>query len=123
MVNRSSDLTRLERIARLKAERELGKFAAINAHMAAARQRVSAMRQTLEQSYRNRAPLSLPIARIETAQAGRVARELWMAEQDAERLKPGFERIRHAAMQEFGRAEVLKELARQETRAKKTQSL
>lgn len=108
------ELARLERIARLKSERELRKFAAINAHMVAAQQRVMMMRQMLEQSYRDQAPLSVSDMRIETAQAGRIARELWTAEQDAERLKPGFERIRQAAAQEFGRAEVLKELARKE---------
>ena len=114
MVNRGKELAQLERIARLKSERELGKFAAINAHMVVAQQRVVAMRKMLEHSYRDGASLSLPDLRIETAQAGRIARELWVAEQEVERLKPGFERIRHAAMQEFGRAEVLKELARKE---------
>lgn len=118
MVTRTKALSELERIARLKAERELGKFAAINKHMSVARQRVASTRQMLEQSYRNQAPLSLSDARMETALAGRAARELWLAEHEAERLKPVFERMRRAAAQEFGRAEVLKELARREAKNK-----
>lgn len=118
MVTRAKALTQLERIARLKADRELGKFAAISKQMMAMRQRVITVREMLEQSYQNQAPLSLADTRVETAQAGRTARELWFAEQEAERLEPAFERMRRAAAQAFGRAEVLKELARREARDK-----
>ena len=112
MVKRAKMLTQLEQIARLKAERELRTFGVISQHMSAASQRVEAMRQMLEQSYRHQAPLSLSDARIEIAQAGHAARDLWSAEQEADQLRPGFERLRQVAAREFGRAEALKELAR-----------
>lgn len=114
MVSDRRKLHELEKIARLKAERELKKFAAFNAHMKAARQRVDALRAALDQSYRSTAPLSLAEARMANAQAGRAARDLQKADRELERMKPRFEVARREAAREFGRAEVLLELARRQ---------
>ncbi|RNF32906.1 hypothetical protein [Paracoccus methylarcula] len=111
MVKHAGKLAALERIARLKAERELRKFAAFNEHMQAARLRAGHLREVLEQSYRSDAPLSLPEARLANAQASRAARELRVADRELERLTPRFEQARRAAVREFGRAEALRELA------------
>ncbi|RMC33314.1 hypothetical protein [Paracoccus alkanivorans] len=118
MVNDAGKLAALERIARLKAERELRKFAAFNQHMTAARQRVEQLRNTLEQSYRSDSPLSLPEARVANAQAGRAARELRMADLELARMTPGFEQARRVAAREFGRAEALRELAQAKRRGR-----
>lgn len=104
-------LAALERIARIKAERELKKFAAFNAHMVAARGRVDSLRAALEQSYRSAAPLSVAEARMANAQAGRSARELQAAGRELARLEPRFEAARQQAAREFGRAEVLLSLS------------
>lgn len=112
MVDEIRKLAALERIARLKAERELKKFAAFSAHMTAARQRVEALQAALDQSYRSTAPLGLAEARMANAQAGRAARELRRADQELHRLRPRFDAARQDAVREFGRAEVLLELAR-----------
>lgn len=105
-------LAALERIARLRAERELKKFAAFNAHMVQARGRVEAMRASLEQSYRSVAPLTVSEARMANAQAGRSARELQQADRELARLEPRFEIARQQAAREFGRAEVLLSLSK-----------
>lgn len=117
MVADRQKLAALERIARLKAERELQRFAAFSAHMMAARQRVDGLEAVLEQSYRSAAPLGISEARMANAQAGRAARELRRADQELARLQPRFEAARQDAAREFGRAEVLLELARREAKA------
>lgn len=103
----SDKLAQLERIARIKAERELKRFAAFSLHMTQAQNRAAAMRTALDQSYRSTAPLSVAEARIANAQAGRSARELRQAEAEVARMQPRFDAARRDAAREFGRAEVL----------------
>lgn len=117
MVENAKKLAALERIARLRAERELKKFAAFSAHMNAARARVDSLQAVLEQSYSSTAPLSLPEARMANAQAGRAARELRRAGQELSRLEPRFDAAREQAAREFGRAEVLLNLTHREAEA------
>ncbi|RJL07562.1 hypothetical protein D3P06_00380 [Paracoccus aestuarii] len=123
MVDKIAQLKQLERIARLKAERQLKSFAAFNAHMTAARNRVGALHTSLEQSYDSAAPLTLPEARVANAQAGRAARELRQADQDLQRMTPRFEVARQQAAREFGRAEVLLSLGRDAERAARKERL
>lgn len=107
----SDKLAQLERIARIKAERELKRFAAFSVHMTQAQTRADAMRTALDQSYRSTAPLSVAEARIANAQAGRSARELHQAEAEVARMQPRFDAARRDAAREFGRAEVLLNLS------------
>jgi hypothetical protein len=107
VVKNSDKLAQLERIARIKAERELKRFAAFSLHMTQAQNHVGAMRTALDQSYRSTAPLSVAEARIANAQAGRSARELHQAEAEVARMLPRFDAARRDAAREFGRAEVL----------------
>ena len=113
MTRQSDKLAQLERIARLKAERELKRFAAFNLHMKQAQARAAAMRTALDQSYRSTAPLTVAEARIANAQAGRSARDLHQAEAEVARMQPRFEAARRDAVREFGRAEVLLTLSAQ----------
>ena len=111
MVRNSDKLAMLERIARIRAERELKRFAAFSLHMAQARNTAEAMRTALQQSYSSTAPLSVAEARIANAQAGRSARDLRQAESEVARMLPRFEAARRDAAREFGRAEVLLNLS------------
>lgn len=111
MVDKADRLAQLERIARIKAERELKRFAAFSLHMKHAQGQADAMRTALDQSYRSAAPLSVAEARIANTQAGRSARDLRQAEQELARMQPRFEAARRDAAREFGRAEVLLGLA------------
>lgn len=116
MVTKQQQLQALERIARIKADLELKKFAAFSHHMTQAQGRADALQLALTQSYRSAAPLSLPEARMANVQAGRSARELRQAERDILRLQPKFDAARKDAAKEFGRAEVLLSLVAQERR-------
>lgn len=111
MVGKAKTLAQLEHIARLKADRELKKFAAFNTHMVLARQRVETLHAALRQCYESSAPLSVAEARIASAQAARSAQELNRAVGDLDRMTPRFEKARADASREFGRAEVLLGLA------------
>lgn len=106
-------LAKLQKIAQLKADRELKKFAAFSLHMTHARNKADAMRAALEHSYRSAAPLTVPEARVANAQAGRSARELAHAESELRRMQPRFDAVRKDAAREFGRAQVLLTLADQ----------
>ena len=118
MVGDARKLALLERIARLKAERELKKFAAFNTHMVRAREKIETCQAALRQSYESDAPLSVAEARIANAQAARSAYELNRAFADIQRMTPRFERARAAAAREFGRAEVLLELSQKARRTR-----
>lgn len=113
MVTQADKLAALQKIAQLKADRELKKFAAFNLHMIHARNKADAMRAALEKSYDSPAPLSVSEARVANAQAGRSARELTHAEAELRRMKPRFDAVRKDAAREFGRAQVLQTLAQQ----------
>ena len=112
MVKQAETLAALEKIARIKAERELKKFAVFSQHMGRARQQAEALRTALDQCYRSTAPLGIAEARMANAQAGRSARELMQADRELAKLEPRFEAARQAAAREFGRAEVLLSLSR-----------
>ncbi|WP_282601871.1 hypothetical protein [Paracoccus sp. PARArs4] len=114
MVTRLDQLDQLERIARIRAERQLTAYAAFAAHVHAAQDRIGAARESLRQSYDSTAPLNVPEARTANAQAGRAAREVAHADQELRRILPRFEAVRQQAAREFGRAEVLARLARDE---------
>ncbi|WP_304617441.1 hypothetical protein [Paracoccus sp. (in: a-proteobacteria)] len=104
-------LSALERVARLRAEQELKKLAAFRRHVLAAHEQVEASRAAMAQSYAADAPLSVPEARMANAQAGRAARDLARAQAELARMQPRFDQMRERAGREFGRAEVLAEMA------------
>lgn len=111
MVDQAKALAALERIARLKADLELAKFAAFQKHVTVARQQVDSAQAALTQSYRSTAPLSIAEARMANVQAARSARELRKADLALARLLPRFDVARKEAAREFGRAEALREIA------------
>lgn len=119
MVDTIKQLQQLEQIARLRADRQLKTFAAFNAHMTAARQRIVSLQSALSQSYDSTAPLTLPEARLANAQAGRAARELRHADQEMQRMLPRFQIARQQAAREFGRAEALLGLRQDEFNERK----
>lgn len=114
MVGEAAKLAALERIARMKAERELKGFAAFKTHMDTLSIRAEAMRVALQQSYDSAAPLTVAEARMANAQAAGSARELQQVEREVAALTPRFQAARAKAAREFGRAEVLVELRNQQ---------
>lgn len=115
---RATDLARLERVARLKADMELKRFAAFRRHVAglhAESQRLEA--ELLAEAARG-APASVVEARMAHALTRHTAGERLAVEGELDRLTPAFEAARQAAVREFGRAEVIAELDRRAAAAK-----
>lgn len=107
MTRKTASLTGLERIARLKSDLEMRRFAAFRAHVEAARARIGQIEHELEALYRADTPFSVAEARLVNALAGERSRALLTAERELERMMPGYEQARRSAAREFGRAEAV----------------
>jgi len=110
----SRGIERLAGLARLRSDLEMRRLAAYQAHVEAARAQIAAIGDELEALYRSEAAFSLSGARVTNALAGDRSRALGRAEQELDRMLPGFEAARAVAIREFGRVQVLDRLAAQE---------
>lgn len=115
---RGGDLARLERVARLKADMELKRFAAFRRHVAGLRAESQRLEAELLAEAARGAPASVAEARMAHALTRHVAGERMTVDAELDRLSPGFEAARLAAVREFGRAEVIAELGRRTAAAR-----
>lgn len=113
-----ADLARLERVARLKADQELKRFAAFRRHVAGLRAESQRLEAELLAEAARGAPASVPEARMAHALTRHTAGERLAVEGELDRLAAGFEAARLAAVREFGRAEVMAELGRRAASAR-----
>lgn len=111
MVTQSTKLAQLQKLAQLKADRELRKFAAFSTNVSAARMRIAGCEAAIARSYASDAPLDLTQGRIASAEAGRATSDARVARRELERMMPKFEVARQLAVREFGRTEALRLLA------------
>lgn len=109
-MSRADPLAGLERLARLKSDIEMRHFSAWRAQLVAAEARVAELRAELEHIHDTDAAFSVAEARLANALAAECGRALQRAEDDLDRMRPGFDAARAAAMREFGRSEVLSAL-------------
>ncbi|WP_347267339.1 hypothetical protein [Paracoccus sp. (in: a-proteobacteria)] len=107
MTRQREGLAQLQRIARLKADLEMRRFAALRGHVDAARATVSRLEGEIEGLYRAERAFSPAEARLTNALAGDCGRALGRAERDLQRLLPAYEVARQAASRALGRAEAL----------------
>lgn len=107
MSRKTDSLTGLARIARLKADLEMRRFAAFRAHVEAARLRIGQLEHELQALYRAEDAFSIHEARLVNALAGERSLALLNAERELERMLPGYEQARRDAAREFGRAEAV----------------
>lgn len=112
MVSKAEKLAQLRRLAQLKSDIELKRLSAFSNNLAATRLRIDECDNTIAQCYASVAPMSLSDGRVASAQAGEAARDAARAREDLERMLPRFELARQRAAKEFGRAEVLRVLAK-----------
>ena len=111
-------LAQLARLADLKSEMELKRFAAFSGNVAAARSQIAAAEAVIAGCYAAAAPLTLAEARIASAEAGAAARRAEQAQRELEQMLPRFELARQRAMREFGRAVALQDMADKEMAAR-----
>lgn len=112
MSRRSDQLAQLERLARLKADRELRRYSAFRAQSDAMQRQIDDARAELS------AAAATPLTdapsgwAATTALVGYHAGQLHRAEDSLDRLRPGLDAARTTAARAFGRAEALAELRR-----------
>lgn len=113
-----ADLARLERVARLKADMELKRFAAFRRHVAGLHAESARLEAELLAEAARGAPGSVAEARMAHALTRHIAGERMAVGAELDRLAPAFEAARLAAVREFGRAEVIAELDRRSAQAR-----
>ncbi|MFI0396489.1 hypothetical protein [Paracoccus jiaweipingae] len=116
MVKKADKLDELARVANLKAEQELRKYAAFRANMQALHQRLDGLGQQIGAVHAQPAPQNVAQLRAAADQAHRLTQSLLRAEAELAQLQPRFDAMRQQAASAWGRVEVLRKLADQ-TRA------
>lgn len=112
-------LAALERLARLRADRELRQFAAMRQHHAGLQARIATLEAEVLAGYPAAGGFSLAEARRSHAMTRAAAQDLRRAEDEMLALRPRFEAARQQAVREFGRAEVLAHLRGQAAAGRK----
>ena len=112
MSRRAGQLAQLERLARLKADRELRRYAAFRAQSDAMQRELDDARACLSAAAAAPTSESPNDWRMATARVGYHAGQLHRAEDALDRLRPGLDAARATAARAFGRAEALAELRR-----------
>ena len=114
------DLGRLERVARLKADVELKRFAAFRRHVAGLQADADRIAAGIIAEAARGAPASVDEARLAHAITRQMAGERIAVEGEIDRLRPAFDTARQAAAQAYGRAEVIAALGRRMAAAQAT---
>ncbi|TRW95506.1 hypothetical protein FNJ84_16130 [Paracoccus sp. M683] len=113
MVTIRNKMAQLARLAQLKSDLELKRFAAFSTNVEAARQRIEACEEAVARCYASAAPMTLAEARVASAQAGEMSRNAERGRRELQMMLPRFELARQRAAKEFGRANVLESLSGQ----------
>lgn len=112
MSRRTDQLGALARLARIRADADLRRYAAYRAQADAMQRQVEALRAELREAIATPAPAALDQWRLTTALVAYRTGAAQAGEGAVARMKPGLERARHAAALAFGRAEALAQLQR-----------
>ena len=111
MKKSAKQLEQLARLAQIRSDTELKRFAAFRAHVDAIATQRQEMREKLVAVYARVEALSIVEARLANQTAGQLARGAARLDAELDRLRPGFDIARQRAVREFGRVQVLKKLA------------
>lgn len=110
MSGKSGQLGALARLARIKADADLRRYAAYRAHSEAMQRQVDALRTDLAEAIAAPGADRLDQWRLTTAVVAYRTGQAQHAEVALARMKPGLEAARRAATLAFGRAEALSSL-------------
>ncbi len=103
-------LERLARLAEIRSDAELTRFSAFRQHVEVLNSQQVEHRGRLADLFAQSEPFSVEGARIDSQDAGRIAREISRLEAEMERIRPGFEAARSRAVREFGRVRALEQM-------------
>ncbi len=105
-------LGKLGRLAQLKSDLEMRRFAAFRAHVEASRSRIAVMEERLQALYDNPEAFTVAQARLTNAMTVAQVGALDQEKASLTQILPRFEQARQAAIREFGRAEVIRQIGR-----------
>lgn len=111
MKKSAKQLEQLARLAQIRSDAELKRFAAFRAHIDAVATQEQLLRDKLAAAYQQKTAFSIAEARLANQEAGRLALGIARLETEMDRLRPGFDAARQRAVREFGRVQVLNRLA------------
>lgn len=110
-------LAKLGRLAQLKSDLEMRRFSAFRAHVEAGRSRIAAMEERLQSLYDVPEAFSVAQARLTNAMTVAQVGALDQEKAGLAQLLPRFEVARQAAVREFGRAEVIRQIRQDQRQA------
>lgn len=110
MKKTAKQLEQLERLAQIRSDMELKRFAAFRVHMDSLAAHSLQMREKLKVAYAYNAAFSVPEAQLANREAGRLAMSAAQLQTEIDRLRPSFDVARQRALREFGRVQVLRNL-------------
>ncbi|AUH33766.1 hypothetical protein [Paracoccus tegillarcae] len=111
MVTRRAKLAELARLAQLKSDLELKRFAAFSSNVDATRKRITQQDAAIAWYRSSQAPDSLDESNLASLRLGDATREAARARQELSHMLPRFDQARQRAAGEFGRAAVLRRLS------------
>ncbi len=111
MRKKTQMLTRLAKLAEIRSDVELKRFAAFRRHVDTLAAQQNEQRDRLGHIFAQDEAFSIEGARLASIEAGRLAREMARLEAELDRIRPGFDAARSRAMREFGRVRALEQLA------------
>lgn len=111
MSKKAQMLTRLGKLAKIRSDLELKRFAAFRGHVDALAGQQNEQRDRLGHLFAQEQAFSIEGARLASLEAGRITREITRLDGELARLRPGFDAARARAMREFGRVRALEQLA------------
>lgn len=103
-------LAALTAIARMRADQELRRYAAVRTHVEAARQMIEMTRSGLSAAIAAAPEPGVEGLRLTTALVSDLAGQLLQGEADLQRMKPAHDAARSQAVREFGRATAMRQL-------------
>ncbi|WBU53139.1 hypothetical protein [Paracoccus sp. SCSIO 75233] len=114
MVSRAGQLDMLARVAKIRADAELKRFAAFRQHFDLLDTQRRDQQSRLAGIFPHGTAFSVSEARLRVHEASGIAVEIARLHQEQQCMRPGFETARQKAVAAFGRRQVLEVLAEQE---------
>ena len=111
MQRKAQMLSKLAKLAEIRSDTELRRFAAFRSHIDALTVQQVEARSRLAGLFVQDDAFSIEGARMANQEAGRLAREGARLDAELDRLRPGYDVARQRAMREFGRVRALEQIA------------
>lgn len=104
-------LDELAKLAKIRSDLEMKRFAAFRAHFDVLEEQKSQNKTLLAAAFKRKTAFSIAEARLANLEAGLITRDILRLETELKRIRPGVDNARKRAVWEFSRVQALKKLA------------